>query len=191
MIDYSPIDQIAVDTACRQEWDVVIIGAGPAGATAGLHLARKGRRVLLIDQHNFPRDKVCGDALIPDALQCLRRSELYDLVDQHAYSVPTLRLYSPNRHMVDLPGEFKTIKRYELDYILVQGAVNKGAHFCKAKVRSVNPDIDNLARIELSDTENPVRAKVAIIATGADVALLKSLDVLSSTKLMPRPCAVL
>ena len=40
-------------------WDVVIIGAGPAGAIAGVHLAAAGHKVLLLDKEHFPREKAC------------------------------------------------------------------------------------------------------------------------------------
>jgi flavin-dependent dehydrogenase len=53
--------------------DVLVVGAGPAGSAAAQWLARAGRDVLLIDQHAFPRDKVCGDGLIADALRALDR----------------------------------------------------------------------------------------------------------------------
>ena len=46
-------------------WDVIIVGAGPAGSIAALTLARRGHRVLLVDRRRFPRDKACGDGLIP------------------------------------------------------------------------------------------------------------------------------
>ncbi len=45
--------------------DVVVVGAGPGGAAAAAHLARRGRDVILIDKETFPRDKVCGDGLTP------------------------------------------------------------------------------------------------------------------------------
>ena len=48
--------------------EVLVIGAGPAGAAAAHTLARAGVDVVLADRRPFPRDKVCGDALIPDAL---------------------------------------------------------------------------------------------------------------------------
>ena len=60
-------------SACSQgaTWDAAIIGAGPAGSTAALHLARAGHRVLLLDRKSFPREKVCGDGLTPRAVKTL------------------------------------------------------------------------------------------------------------------------
>jgi hypothetical protein len=52
-------------------WDVVIVGAGPAGATCAYHLAKSNLRVLLLDRDPFPRDKVCGDELTPVAQELL------------------------------------------------------------------------------------------------------------------------
>jgi menaquinone-9 beta-reductase len=57
-------------------FDAVIVGAGPGGSTAAYHLARAGRRVLLIDKARFPRDKVCGDGLTPRAVAALERMEV-------------------------------------------------------------------------------------------------------------------
>src|SRR5512141_559593 len=45
--------------------DVIVVGAGPAGATAATYLARSGVDVLLLEKSTFPRDKVCGDGLTP------------------------------------------------------------------------------------------------------------------------------
>ena len=53
--------------------DVLVIGAGPAGSACAQVLAQDGLNVLLADQHAFPRDKVCGDGLIPDAHHALRK----------------------------------------------------------------------------------------------------------------------
>ena len=53
--------------------DCIIVGAGPAGAIAGLVLARAGARVRLIDRTSFPRDKLCGDTVNPGTLALLAR----------------------------------------------------------------------------------------------------------------------
>src|SRR5687768_3217873 len=52
---------------------VVIVGAGPAGSVAGTLLARMGWIVELIEQHRFPRDKVCGECVSPLGVETLRR----------------------------------------------------------------------------------------------------------------------
>ncbi|HOB98079.1 MAG TPA: FAD-dependent oxidoreductase, partial [Verrucomicrobiota bacterium] len=55
-----------------QTWDVVVVGAGPCGAVAARSLVARGWRVALVDRHAFPRQKVCGDALLPDSFEILR-----------------------------------------------------------------------------------------------------------------------
>lgn len=59
-------------SACRSSPDVVVIGAGPAGSTAAIELARGGRSVVLVERSTFPREKVCGGCLSGPALQMLR-----------------------------------------------------------------------------------------------------------------------
>ena len=52
--------------------DVIVAGAGPAGAAAAIHMAEAGLHVVLVDSQVFPRDKVCGDFLSPGALRELQ-----------------------------------------------------------------------------------------------------------------------
>ena len=51
--------------------DVIVVGAGPAGATTAFYLAQSGLDVLLLEKSQFPRDKVCGDGLTPRAVKAL------------------------------------------------------------------------------------------------------------------------
>ncbi|MZG52593.1 MAG: FAD-dependent oxidoreductase [Nitrospinae bacterium] len=53
--------------------DVIVIGGGPAGCTAAMGLARLGYKVVLCDQAQFPRDKVCGEFISPAADPILAR----------------------------------------------------------------------------------------------------------------------
>ena len=70
----------AVPSSC----EVIVVGAGPAGSACAQKLAEAGFAVLLVDQHVFPRDKICGDGLIPDAHAALRRLGVHDEVMDQA-----------------------------------------------------------------------------------------------------------
>jgi flavin-dependent dehydrogenase len=52
--------------------DVAVVGAGPAGAAAALFAARRGLRVIIVDKQAFPRDKPCGEGLMPSGRPALR-----------------------------------------------------------------------------------------------------------------------
>jgi geranylgeranyl reductase family protein len=154
-------------------WDAVIVGAGPAGSIAALRLAAAGRTTLLLDRRPFPREKVCGDALLPDALACLRRNGLFDLVREEALLVQGLTVRSPAGVAVDLDGTtFLTLERERLDALLAGAAVAAGATSRAARVTAV---VDGSpARVTLEDGEE-LRARVVVVATGADVSLLEPL----------------
>lgn len=73
----------------KQEFDISIIGAGPAGCAAALALSSCGLKVALIDRYSFPRDKVCGDAIPGPAIKALTKAfpfmhqSLFELKDKH------------------------------------------------------------------------------------------------------------
>jgi geranylgeranyl reductase family protein len=65
--DAEPADRLPTDT------DVLVVGAGPAGASAAAWAARAGMDVVLADARAFPRDKTCGDGLTPRAISEMDR----------------------------------------------------------------------------------------------------------------------
>ena len=65
-----------------ENWDVVVVGAGPAGALAAIELARKGIQVLLVEKRNFPRWKVCGCCLNAQAQAVLASVGQSELIEQ-------------------------------------------------------------------------------------------------------------
>src|SRR2546430_17263348 len=60
--------------------DVAVLGAGPAGAAAALFAARRGLRVIVVDKQDFPRDKPCGEGLMPGGRPALRELGLEDAI---------------------------------------------------------------------------------------------------------------
>jgi geranylgeranyl reductase family protein len=170
------IDQLHVITgnstpAGSRGWDALVIGAGPAGTTIARILAGRGYRILLADKRPFPRDKVCGDGLIPDALNALRRAGLYEAVRERGFATNVLSVFSAARVRVDLPGEFLTLRRRELDHLMLQAALERGATFQVGTVEHLE-DNGREIRATLSGKATSIRARFAVLATGSDVSLL-------------------
>ena len=107
--------------------DVLVVGAGPAGSACAQLLAAAGRRVLLVDQHEFPRDKVCGDGLIPDSHAALQLLGVADEVASLATPVAQMRCVGPRGSQVDVPGTLSVLPRKVLDHVLVRAAQRAGA----------------------------------------------------------------
>jgi len=153
------------------EVEILVIGAGPAGSAAARVLATAGREVLLVDSQAFPRDKTCGDGLVPDALAALTRLGLKERVLAQAQAVSFAHCVGPRGGFVDVPGEMAVLPRRQLDELLRQGAVEAGARF-ESGLRFMAPLLDAEgrvcgARLQNNGQEHEVRAQWVLLATGA------------------------
>ena len=110
------------------EWDVIVIGAGPAGALAAHQLARCQLRVLLVDKRTFPRWKICGSCLNGVALRALETAGLGHLLDGlGAAPLQRIRLGLQGRELeLALPAG-RSLSRGRLDLALCEAAVAAGA----------------------------------------------------------------
>ena len=106
--------------------DVLVVGAGPAGSACAQWLARAGRDVLLVDQHDFPRDKVCGDGLIPDAHRALARVGVLEEVMALAQRVRHVGCVGPRGGRIDVPGSLSVLPRRELDHVIQRAPARAG-----------------------------------------------------------------
>ncbi|HTT11448.1 MAG TPA: geranylgeranyl reductase family protein [Burkholderiaceae bacterium] len=154
------------------ETDVLVIGAGPAGSAAARTAAQLGSRVVLVDRHRFPRDKVCGDALIPDALEALARLGLNARVLAEARPLGSLRIYAPNGRCVELYAQMGCLPRSRLDELMREGAEQAGATFLAPCALAQALDRDGViagATFEPAAGGAPitVRARLTLLATGA------------------------
>ena len=150
--------------------DVLVVGAGPAGSACAQMLARAGRRVLLVDQHGFPRDKVCGDGLIPDAHAALARLGVAEEVAARARALSHVACIGPRGGRVAVPGRLAVLPRRELDDILCRAAVRAGARFeAPWRFEGLLQDGDRSigARLRGPGGEQAVACRWLVLATGA------------------------
>jgi geranylgeranyl reductase family protein len=122
-----------------QRWDLVVVGAGPAGSSAALAALRAepGLRVLLLDRSDFPRDKSCGDGIAPHVVDALAGIGADDVVAGWA---PLRRLEltrDGSSVRRDMPRPAWVVPRAELDARLVAHAVAAGAQLRRHRVRDV------------------------------------------------------
>ncbi len=133
---------VRLEESARRAWDVLIVGAGPAGALLGRQLALAGQRVLLVDKASFPRHKVCGCCLSGRALAALDQVGLGD-VPRRCAAVPLheVRLAAGTRTAsLPLPAGL-ALSRQTLDAALVSEAIAAGADFLP-ETRAAESSVD-------------------------------------------------
>lgn len=149
---------------------MLVVGAGPAGSACAQQLARAGFSVVLADQHEFPRDKVCGDGLIPDAHAALGRLGVLQAVMRAAQRATHVACIAPRGGRIDVPGQVAVLPRAELDDILRRAALAAGAKWL-APARFEAPLFDGQrvygARLKCGDEVHEIRAQWVVLATGA------------------------
>ena len=119
----------------------LIVGAGPAGSTAAIILARAGAKPLLMDRDSHVRNALCGGFLSWRTAETLRRHAGCDVRALGANSVTELALFTRHRAVtVELPGAGYGLSRHSLDRAMRNIAVAAGASLTIDRVREINHD---------------------------------------------------
>ncbi|MFH8572057.1 geranylgeranyl reductase family protein [Streptomyces sp. NPDC017993] len=155
-------EQAAEDN--QQVWDVVVVGAGPAGAAAAHAAACTGRRVLLLEKADLPRYKTCGGGIIGPSRDSLPPGFELPLRDRvHAVTFSLNGKLSRTRRSKQML--FGLINRPEFDAALVESAKDAGARIRTGVA---------VSRVEQHGAEVPDRRTVAVVLGDGEVVLARS-----------------
>lgn len=152
-----------------ERYDLVVIGAGPAGAAAAIEAARSGASVIVFDRAPYGRDKVCGDGLTPRAVGALHELGI-DLDDAHR--IDGLRMIAGNKRRELLwpatsrfPAQGAVWPRRRLDASLMDAAVEAGAKVVWET--EALPWFEGEQVVGVRAGEKEVAAELVVVATGA------------------------
>lgn len=166
--------------------EVVIIGAGPAGCSASLYLAKFGIPHVIVEKETYPRDKVCGDALSGKVVNQLKKlnpewvNELKEFSDAYMPSWGVL-FSAPDGNEIGIPFKHKPSdaehspgfisKRLDFDYWLFQKLDIQYANVLQnAEVKDVNIYKDG---VEVKCDECTINAKIVLSAEGTRALVAK------------------
>jgi 2-polyprenyl-6-methoxyphenol hydroxylase-like FAD-dependent oxidoreductase len=166
-----------------KEFDVIIVGAGPAGTTSAIKLAKSGLNVALLDKAIFPRDKICGDALSVDVINQLAMvsdtlAEQFRILENKIPSYG-VKIFSPDHNHIDIPFIHKDIKscgyispRIDFDNLLFQHVKQYSNIHIYENCTVTNPDITN-DKASLQTNLGIFTGKIIIGADGAHSIVAK------------------
>jgi geranylgeranyl reductase family protein len=154
------------------EYDVIVVGGGPAGSTAAFLLSQAGYEVLLVDKAKFPRKKLCGGLITEKTLNLIQK--LFDFSldklkkdDVIDYVSDSYQIYFKNKQITTnhLEGKFHLIKRDVYDNYLLQTVKQKGVEVLE-KTKVI--DIDFKKNIIKTKRDKKYKSNYIIAADGVN-----------------------
>ena len=154
-----------------EHFDVAVIGAGPAGSTVALRLARAGARVLVVDKARFPRDKPCGGGLTYRAVRELP-VDVSEVVEDTVDRFEVRLRYGRSIERTSSEPLCLMTQRRRLDEFLARACAREGADLREGvRVSDIADDGDG---VSLSVDGVFVRARVLLGADGVNGAVARS-----------------
>lgn len=156
----------------RYEADVAILGAGPSGTACAAHLGQLGiHRVVLVDRHDFPRDKTCGSGVSPKGIDVLKELGVWNDVKEHSYWIKGIRIVTPGgleswQSAGDV-AEAIICNRRILDHTLLKKALSRGVTFVPHFDTTELIEDDGRAIGIRARDGREVRAKYVMVAGGS------------------------
>lgn len=170
----------------NDNYDMIIAGGGPAGASAAIHLAQDGARVLLVEQKKFPRAKLCGEFISPECWDHFERLGVAEAMKSSGpSSLEETVFYSSKGHHVAVPSKWFGgrnafgLSRAVMDEVLLRRAQSDGVTVLEgASITEPIIESGHVAgvRVKIDQGHHDYRAPITLDATGRARILSRKLD---------------
>jgi menaquinone-9 beta-reductase len=145
------------------QYDLIVVGAGPAGSACAITAARAGAKVLLLEKDRFPRQKVCGEFVSPESLGLLHGFMKNDRFRSCA-QIASSRIFLDNKVLVlPVSPAAQSIPRFDLDPALFAAAQNAGV---TAHEGVAVQDVQRDEVFHVRTSESAYSARALVNATG-------------------------
>ncbi|MGR8930283.1 MAG: NAD(P)/FAD-dependent oxidoreductase [Gammaproteobacteria bacterium] len=178
--------------------DVIIIGAGPSGAVAGLMLTKLGHKVVILEKEQFPRFSI-GESLLPQCMEFLQEADLLDAVAAAGFQSKDGAAFSHNGKLTEFDFSQKftagwsstyQVPRAPFDQVLADAAAQAGAtvHY---RHSIISVDLNTLDQacvtsVDVNGVTRDWRGKLVLDASGFGRVLPRLLDLEMPSSLKPR-----
>jgi len=157
---------------------VLIVGGGPAGSSAAIHLLKNKHKVILFEKGDRGRSKICGEGLTPESQHILSQFGLLKKIRKIAFKTNEMTVFDLSNKPIPINNTYYTVKRTILDQLLCDEiAQTNGEVIYNSTITSIKILPEKV--IVEDHNKKQYEGDVVILATGAETQLAKSLGLVS------------